>query len=224
MEQPVITLEGKGSIHVVPDVTRLEVTVEQWFATYTQAYARAKENSAWMAKILEYNHKPGSLAKSIRLDISDYTRNVYDDKGHFDHSEKDGVMLEQKIKVDLPMDKVLVNRVVRGVGKFIPDAQINIGYTLQDPRPCELKMLARAVADAREKAAMMVEAAGCRLGRLLSIKHDYTNVTTYSEARNIHSNAEAKASTSQALDITPDDLVMSDRVSAEFEILNPEII
>ena len=28
-----------------------------------------------------------------------------------------------------------VNNIVRGIGKFIPSAQINIGYTLQDERP-----------------------------------------------------------------------------------------
>lgn len=52
MELSTISVQGKGAIHVVPDVTRLQVTIEQWFESYDQAYAKAKENSGWMVKIL----------------------------------------------------------------------------------------------------------------------------------------------------------------------------
>ena len=67
MEISRISVQGKGAIHVVPDVTRLEVTIEQWFSDYGKAFAQAKENSSWMVKILEYNKKPGSLAKTVKL-------------------------------------------------------------------------------------------------------------------------------------------------------------
>ena len=156
MEETKISVQGKGAIHVVPDVTRLEVTIEQWFADYGKAFAQAKENSAWMVKILEYNKKPGKLAKTVRFNIEDYTENEYDDDDHYIGKKKNGFMLEQRIKIDLPIDNYLVNCIVRGVGKFIPSAQINIGYTLQDERPSQLKMLARAVSDAREKAKIIV--------------------------------------------------------------------
>ena len=76
--------------------------------------------------------KSGKLAKNIKFNIEDYTENEYDDDGHFIGKKKNGYMLEQVIKVDLPIDNVLVNNIVRGIGKFIPSAQINIGYTLQD--------------------------------------------------------------------------------------------
>lgn len=216
-----IILQGKGAIHVVPDVTRLEVKIEQWFADYDKAYEQARENSAWMTKILEYNKKPGSLAKTVRFDIEDYTEDEYNDKGKFIKTVKKGYTLDQRIKIDLPIDNHLVNCIVRGIGKFIPSSQINIGYTLQDQRPSELKMLARAVKDAKEKATIMAEAAGCTLGKLISIDYGYQNIHVMSQARNIHSNSEAKASTTASLDITPDDLIISDTVDVTFELINP---
>lgn len=222
MEEATITLQGKGAIHVVPDVTRLEVKIDQWFADYGKAYEQARESSAWMVKILEYNKKPGKLAKTVRLDIGDYTENEYDDDGNFIRTVKKGYTLDQRIKIDLPIDNLLVNCIVRGIGKFIPSSQINIGYTLQDQRPSELKMLARAVSDAKEKATIMAEAAGCTLGRLISIEYGNQNIHVMSQARNIHSNTEAKASTSDSLDITPEDLVISDTVHATFAVENPQ--
>lgn len=216
-----ISVQGKGAIHVVPDVMRLEVRVQSVFPDYQHAYAQAKENFAWMVKILEYNKKNGKLAKTIRFDITDHIVPVYDDDGDIIDHLKKGFDLDQRIKVDLPVDNVLANCIVKGVGKFIPGAQIEVGYTLQDPRPSQLKMLARAVSDAGEKAKLMVEAAGCTLGAVIKIDYRYQDIHTYSQARNIHSNSEAKVSTADSLDIVPDDLVMSDKVDVIFEIINP---
>lgn len=215
-----ITVTGKGSVHVVPDVTRLEVIVESVFKTYEDAYQRAKENSKWMVQILEYNHKSGKLAKTIRLDISDHTVSQYDEKDHYIGEIKDGYDLNQRFKIDLEIDPVLVNKIIRGVGKFIQGAQISIGYTIQDPRPSQLKMLERAVKDAREKAKIMVEAADCKLGPVVNIYYNHQDISVYSQARNIHSNKEAMSCDSSSLNISPEDLVMSDNVKVEWELEN----
>lgn len=220
MSETTISVQGKGSIHVVPDVTRLEITIERVFPDYQKAFAQAKENSAWVVKILEFNKKPGKLAKTVKFDITDHEVNDYDTLGHYKSSHVEGYDLEQRIKIDLPIDNVLTNNIVRGIGKFIPGAQINIGYTVQDPRPHQMKMLARAVSDAKEKAGIMAEAAGCTLGKVENINYRYSNVSVYSQARNIHDSKEAFASTADSLDITPDDLVMSDTVDVTFELVN----
>lgn len=213
-----INVTGNGSIHVVPDVTRLEVRVESVFKSYDDAYQQAKENAKWMKQVLEYNHKSGELAKTIRLDITDHTISEYDDDDHYVGQIKDGFDLDQRFKVDLEIDPVLLNKIVRGIGKFVKDAQISIGYTIRDPRPFQLKMLERAVKDATEKAQIMAQAAGCKLGGVLNIHYGYQEIHVYSEARNIHSNSEAMACDSNSLDISPDDLAMSDNVKVEWEL------
>ena len=215
----IITVTGRGAIHVVPDVTRLEVSISGVFKTYQEAYDRAKENFAQMVKILEFNNKSGTLAKTVRMDISDHNVSVKDSNGYHLYYKKEGYDLDQRIKIDLGIDNVLVNKIVRGVGKFLLDAQINIGYTVQDPRPHQLKMLERAVKDAREKANIMASALGCMLAEVNKINYSHEDVHIYSQARNIHSAAEAKASTAESLDITPEDLVISDDVTVEWVLV-----
>ncbi len=211
MTESTIHVTGTGSIHVVPDVTRLQIDVRRVFKTYNEAYDCAKENSSWMVKILEFNQQAGKLAKTIQLDISDNMVSQYSD-GNYIGQKKQGFLLSQTLKVDLGIDNILVNKIVKGVGKFIPEAQINIGYTQKDPRPTGLKMLERAVTDARDKATIMAHAAGKELGEVQEIHYGEMNVTIYSQARTIHNPMEASASTPDSLDITPDDLVMSDNV------------
>lgn len=215
-----ISVTGRGNIHVVPDVTRLEIIVESVFKTYEEAYEQAKNNSSWMVQILEYNHLNGKLAKTIRFDISDHLVNEYDDDEHYIGKIKAGFDLIQRFKVDLGMDTVLLNKVVRGVGKFIKGAQISIGYTVQDPRPSHLKMIERAVKDAQDKAEIMAKAAGCALGTVVSIDYHRQDIHVYSEARNIHSNQEAMACSAASLEIAPDDLVMGDEVNVTWELKN----
>lgn len=153
------------------------------------------------------------------MDISNHEKSVKDSKGYHINYEKDGYRLSQAIKIDLGIDNVLVNKIVRGVGKFIEDAQINIGYTVQDPRPHQLKMLERAVKDAREKANIMASELGCMLAEVSEINYSHEDVHIYSQARNIHSTAEAKASTAESLDITPEDLAISDDVTVEWVLV-----
>lgn len=212
MEKGTITVTGRGNIHVIPDVTRLEVCVQSVFPTYETAYQQAKENSKWMVQILEYNNKSGKLAKTIRFDISDHLVNEYDENDHYIGQIKDGFDLIQRFKIDLGMDTVLLNKIIRGIGKFITGAQITIGYTLQDPRPVQLKIIERAIKDAREKALIMAKAADVALGSVREIRYGDQTPHVYSEARNIHSNKEAMACDSNSLDIAPDDLVMSEEV------------
>lgn len=222
MNESTISLQGKGAIHVVPDVTRLEITISGHFPDYKKAYEQGKENSSWIVKILEFNKKPGTLAKNIRFDVSEHRVPVYDDDDHIIEYQVKGYNLRQVVKIDLPMDNVLVNKIIRGVGKFIPGAEASVNYTLQDMRPSQLKMLARAVSDARDKAKIMAEAVGCVLGKVIKIEYGRADISIISQARHIHSNAEAKASTADSLDITPDDLVMSDTVDVIFELINSD--
>lgn len=212
-----IKVVGTGSIHVVPDVTRLEISISRVFKTYEETYAAAKENSAQIVKILEYNHQSGKLAKTIRMDINEHTESIYKG-GNYAGSKKDGYELKQHIKVDLGMDNMLVNNIIKGVGKFIPSAQISIGYTQKDPRPTQLKMLERAVKDAHDKAEIMAKAAGCQLGEVSEIEYGEMEVHIYSQAREIHCAEEAVSCTPNSLDITPDDLVVSDNVNVVWKL------
>lgn len=217
-----ISVQGRGSIHVIPDVTRLEVMVESVFIDYESAYKQARENAQWMGQILEYNHLNKKLAKTIHFDISDHLVDEYDENDHYVGKIKDGFELTQRFKIDLGIDNVLLNKIVRGVGKFIKGAQINIGYTIKDPRPCQLKIMERAVKDAREKAEIMATAAGCKLGEVNSITYGQQDLTVHSQARYIHSNKEAMACDKSSLNIEPDDLVMSDHVQVSWNLVKYE--
>lgn len=222
MEENMIRVTGSGSIHVVPDVTRIELSLVSIHESYEGAYRQAKNDTDKLKKIMEELKLDVTLPKTKSLDINKKTRNDYDRNNHYVGEVFLGFELNHHVKIDLGMDNVLLNNLIRLIGKKLKQAEINIGYTVKDPRPTQLKMLERAVKDAKEKANIMAKASGCKLSSVNHIDYSVNELHIYSQARNIHGADEAVCCEESSLDITPDDLVVSDSVTVVWYLCNEE--
>lgn len=220
MDEKLITVTGHGCIHVVPDVTRLEITLQSVHDTYEDAYAQAKQNTERLSKIMNEVKLDSSLPKTIRFDIDKKMQNEYDSHHNYIGEKFIGFAVDHRVKIDLAMDNVLLNKIVRKIGENLRQAEINIGYTVRDSRPSQLKMLERAVKDAKEKASIMAQAVGCSLGLVKEINYSVQELHIYSQARLIHGAAEAACCSPNSLDITPDDLAVSDDVTVVWYLSN----
>ena len=160
------------------------------------------------------------LPKTVRFSIDKHYHNVYD-KGHYTgEQEFDGYNLTQVIRINLGMDNALLTKVVRGLGENLTDVEIEIGYTVKDPRPHQLKMLERAVKDATEKAKIMATAAGCTLGLVKNIDYSEHEIHIYSQARTLGCADEAAECLESSLDLTPEDLVGGEDVTVTWYLSN----
>ncbi len=215
-----ITVTGYGSVHVVPDVIRLELTIKGQHGTYNDAYDMAKNNNKKIANAMKMANLDVKLPKTTSLDISEHEIRQYDKFGNFTDYKREGYDLSQEVKIDIQVDNHLLGILLSSIGQMIPNTQITIGYTVKDPKPARLKMLERAVLDAKEKAAIMAGAANCELGRVKSIEYGQENIKVYAQARNIHSSDEALACNEESLDISPNDLSVSDKVKVIWFLKN----
>ena len=218
--EKLISVIGKGGIHIAPDVTRVELRLESLHDTYQQAYAQSKHDTQKVRLIMEETGLDIKQPKTIRFNIDKKTINEYDKHGHYVGSKFVGYEVTRVIKIDLGMDNFLLNKIIKKIGQYLPHAEINIGHTVRDTRSAQLKMLHRAIKDAKEKAEIMAEAAGCKLGMCKSINYGVNDLQIYSEARNIHSAAEACCCSEDSLDITPDDLAVADTVEVIWYLSN----
>lgn len=216
MEKNLITVTGNGQVHVEPDITRLEINLQSIHDTYEDAYTQAKSDTERLGEIMKELSLDTSLPKTIRFDIDKKTRREYDKYGNMKADKFIGFGLDHLVKIDLGMDTVLLNKVVRLVGQYLKQAEIKIGYTVRDPRPSQLKLLERAVKDAKEKAEIMAKACGCRLGVVREINYSVQELHIYSQARQIHEAQEAFYCDEDSLDITPDDLAVTDQVTVSW--------
>ena len=221
-KEKIITVTGKGNIHVVPDVIRIDLLLVSLHDTYQEAYAQGKDNTEKLTAIMKELGLPKTLPKTIRFDIEKQTQTEYDKYHNYKGEKFLGFQLDHRVKIDISIDTVLLNNIVKLIGRELKQAEINIGYTVKDQRPAELKMLQRAVKDAKEKASIMAEACGCKLGPVKSMDYSEQEIHIFSQARQIRSSEEAICCEPESLDITPDDLSVSDSVTVVWYINNDE--
>ncbi len=218
MEERSIKVTGRGGIHVVPDVTRLKLSLLSLHDTYEDAYTQAAADTENLANIMKEVDLPTTLPKTIRLDIDKKMQAEYDKYHNHIGDKFVGFRLDHRVKIDLGIDNELLSKVVKLIGQHLKQAEIEIGYTVRDPRPHQLRMLERAVKDAKEKAEIMAKACGCTLGDVKSISYSWDEVDIYLESRTIHCPEEAKGCSPGSLDITPDDWAVSEDVNVEWHL------
>lgn len=158
MNEKLITVTGHGTLRIVPDVTRIELTLKSIHNTYEDAYAMAKNDIDRLASIMQETQLDKTLPKTANLDITKKTRGEYDRYGNYKGDIFIGYELDHRLKIDLGMDNVLTNNVIRLIGSKLKHAEINIAHTVKDPRPYRMQMLEQAVKDAKEKAGIMAKA------------------------------------------------------------------
>lgn len=214
-----IRVSGKGAIHIVPDVTRLELTLKTLHETYEEAYEMAKQNTNSLARIMKEANLDKALPKTTSFDIDKKMESQYDKYDKYIGKKFVGFELDHRVKIDIGMDNELLNTVIRLIGRELKQAEISIIHTVRDERPAQLLMLERAVKDAKEKAEIMAKAAGCSLGEVKEINYSVQEIHIYSQARMIHSADEAVCCNTGSLDITPDDLAVSDGVTVEWNLV-----
>lgn len=220
MEKKTISVTGHGEIQVEPDVTRIELSLISLHDTYDEAYNQTKSDIEKLQDIMSEVKLAKSQPKTVRLDIDKKTVTEYDKYKNYKGEKLVGFKLTHIVKIDLGMDNVILNAIIRSIGQHLKQAEINIGYTVRDPRPTQLKILEQAVKDAKAKAEVMAAASGCKLGDCLSIHYGFEELHIYYKTRTIHEPTEACCCTPGSLDITPDDLETSDTVDVVWALIN----
>lgn len=217
-EQRTISVTGKGEVKLQPDVTQLTVEVRSQHPNYQQAYAVAEHNLAQLSEIVDACGLDRSLPKTTYFNIVQRNQPKYDEHRNYLGEERVGYELQQNIRLDLGMDKALLTKLVRAIGKQMIDVEIQIAYTTRDPKPAQLQMLEKAVADARAKAEIMVQTAGCKLDKVASIRHSEQSARPYVQTRKLAAGADMLFCTNESLDINPDDITTSETVTIVWNI------
>lgn len=213
MELGTISVTGKGGVHIPPDVTRLLLTLTTIHDSYDEAYQQAADNSSVLAQIMADCNLDTHLPKTQNFDIDKKVERIYDQHHNYVEDKFIGFVLNQTIKIDLGMDAAILNRVVRLIGKRLRQAELSIGHTVKDQRPYIKKMMSRATRDALEKAQLIVEALGEKLGPVKNVDYAEHEITIYSQCRQMRDAQECECATEASLDVTPDDLAFNDSVT-----------
>lgn len=161
-----ITVMGEGIVHTVPDIAVISVGVTQQDKDAATAMARASQAAgAVLAKLRDLGIEPRDLQTS-QIDLSPVYTHRQNEEPSIDAYR---ASLELTVRVrDLPALGGILGAVVQdGANRFS-----GLHFSVSDRQAAEDAARAAAVADALRKAGLLAQAAGVKLGPVVSIQEN----------------------------------------------------
>ncbi len=214
-----IRITGKGQLKLRPDTTRITMTLEGLDKDYEAALKRSYDDTEALKELLTGFGFQKSDVKTLQFSVNTEYESYRE--GDEYRQRFAGYRFRHVMKVEFPSDNARLGRILYALAGADVRPEFRLSYTVGDPEAAKKALLAKAVADAREKAAVLTEAAGVALGQLRSI--DYSWGTLSFECSPMDNMVMARKSASLAdgafdLDIEPDDIEVSDTVTVIWEI------
>ena len=219
-ESRTIRVTGKGMIRLKPDTVRVTMSLEGMEPVYADTLRRSTADTEALRSAVE-------RIGFAREDLKTKNFNV---QTEYEGYQEDGVYRQRligyrfrhELLIEFPWDNERLGTVLGAITETSLAPELRIAYTVKDREAAKNALLGLAVADAKTKAETLTAAAGVALGALQSI--DYAWGEPDLEVRPMRKmamadNAMAECSTaSYDMNITPDDIQVSDTVTVIWEI------
>ncbi|NHM15610.1 DUF541 domain-containing protein [Eggerthellaceae bacterium zg-887] len=165
-----------------------------------------------------------SEIQSDRLDIAAcQASKTKRERGFHRGGAAEGYEYRSSIAVEVPVSKRTLERLWKAVVDTDKGADFCIRFKLKDEDAAKAELLCEAVTEGRKRAEALASAAGERLGRVLSISHDFTDEEEWFGSSLDMDNEDdeaSKASPSAAPEFNPATIEVECSVSVEWELLD----
>ncbi len=212
---------GRGRISVKPDRIRLMLTLSDVKKDYDKALKEASAKSAELQKAFCGCGFSEEDLKTVNFSVdAEYTG--YSDKDGNWKQRFVGYRFNQMLKIEFPLDDDKLGQILYALAKSGVKSEFRIQYTVSNPEACRNELLGKAVSDAKEKAAILAEASGVKLGAIQAIDYSFGTMEIYSEPVNFRSMKVAEScceDSAYGMNIVADDIQLDDNVTVSFEIM-----
>lgn len=216
-----IRVTGKGLIKVHPDMTRITMTLEGLNPEYADTLRQSSEFTEELKDVLSAFGFERSDLKTLNFSV-DTEFESYKEKGAYKQRFV-GYKFRHIMKVEFESDNGRLGRILYALANSEVRPEFRISYTVKDPEAVKNTLLGKAVADAKEKAAVLTQAAGTTLKDIQTIDYSWGEIDF--EVRPMNRAlmmedcyaAPCKGG-SIDMDIEPDDIEVSDTVTVVWEI------
>ncbi len=213
-----ITTRGIAKLSLSPDLTVVSLSLRSTDKKYDAAMEKAGKQLKKLTDALKAVGFEETDIKTTNFNVNTEYESVPDEKGRYKQVFK-GFGCYQNLKVEFPFDSGYLADVLSAIAESVSEPELNVQFTVKDKSKAGKELLKKAAEDAREKAEVLAEASGARLGTLLSIdynlaEHNFRSPTVYT----MEESCMKMARSCDAINITPDDIIISDSVTFVWEL------
>ncbi len=205
-------VQGKGTVATEPDITVLTFGISARKLDYSECMQDLNtQTDDLRARITE----AGIERTELKTTSFDVRLNSHVSEGRHIFS---GYEASHGLRIELPVDKDLLNRVLRLVAVGSSGFEIGIAFSVRDKEALRQSVLTEAVRTAKANAATLARASGITLGKLQQIDYGWTEVRFYDNIMTVPGGVDACSAPGADVDIDPEDIRASDIVTLVYEI------
>lgn len=221
-DKKIIRVTGKGNIKVKPDMTRITITLEDWYKDYGETLKRSAEDTGILKDLLGKHGFEKSDVRTLAFNVD----TKYESYQASDKSWKQrfvGYEYRHVLKVEFDSDNDRLGKIMYSLANAEDiRPEFRLSYIVKDKEASKNELLGKAVADAKAKAMVLTQAAGTTLKDIQSIDYSWGEINF--EISPMHGNVymdcceDGEMLGKYDMDIEPDDIEVSDTVTVVWEI------
>lgn len=169
-----IRIAGTKSKKLSPDTAEITVYLTETLESYKKAEEAASAAYEELVSCLKDNGIPAEKILTSNYSIDKQSQLIFDKKGISKEVFK-GYAYTHTVKCTLDSDGKLLIKLGKDIKSLKNTPRFNVSYKVSDQEKIKDELIREAVADCKRKAAISAEAAGCRLGQLLSIELSFND-------------------------------------------------
>lgn len=201
-----ITVKGIGSLKAPVDLVILSLSLDELNKDYEAGYADFENHiCALQEAVVSAGFRKSDL-KTTEITVTTKYENTKRSGTYTDVFV--GYQFSNDLKLEFDFDSQKLGGILQAVGKSGVNPKVKVQFSVKDVEAVKNRLLANAAKDARQKATVLCEAMGVKLGKLLTIQYNWDEIDIYSSV-----NYEKHVRVTGALpsiDFTPDDIFIED--------------
>jgi uncharacterized protein YggE len=205
-----LKVQGKGHVATEPDMVTLSFDVEVDVYDYGECLSTLNARAEDLRQSMSAAGLERAQLKTSAFNVRVNTQ--YKDGQHFFA----GYSASHRMHIELPMDKELLNQVLRQIASGHSGAEVSLSFSVRDKDALRRKVLTQAVQTAKENAETLASAAGVKLGKLVQVDYGWAEVQIYH--RELSMACAGPPPSGFDADIEPEDVRAEDNVTLVYEI------
>lgn len=213
-----ITVTGIGHATARPDTVIISMTKESQDKDYDRAMQIEGDSIADIVHYLTEAKFHKDMIKTTDFNVRTEYENLKDRSGNYRRTFKYYVV-SQKLKLEFPIDTKQLSLALTAISKSQTYPQLSISFAGKDTTAINEEMFRSATANTKRKAEVLCDAAGVKLGDIVSINYSCGELNIYSDTNyNLAKDCLADPMTVRTIDIEPDDIDIRDTATFVWEI------
>lgn len=215
-----ITVKGTGKVSARPDYVTLSMLLESLDQSYDKAMELATKQIGELTDALAGTGFAKEALKTTNFDVRTDYNNEKDKRGNW-KKIFNGYVVSHNLKLDFDFDMDRLSKALAAIANCAAHPQLSVAFTIKDPAAVKAEMLRSAAANAKEKAEILCAASGVKLGELVNIDYNWSEINIHSNTRYMLADEclrEAAPMNAKSIDIEPEDINLNDCATFVWEL------